>query len=43
MLPRLGLRNEDDETLYAGDTVASATGLFDVNFVFFALFNGFAE
>lgn len=43
MVTRLGLGDEDDETFHAGDTVAFAAGLFDVNLVLFALFNWLVE
>ena len=43
VLTRFGLRDEDDETFHPGDAVASAAGLFDVNFVLLAFFNWFVE
>ena len=43
MVTRLGLGDEDDEAFHAGDTVAFAAGLFDVNLVLFALFNWLVE
>jgi hypothetical protein len=43
VLTRFGLGDEDDETFHAGDSVASAAGLFDVNLVLFAFFNWLVE
>jgi hypothetical protein len=43
VVTRLGLGDEDDEAFHAGDTVASAAGLLDVNLVLFALFNWLVE
>ena len=43
VVTRLGLGDEDDEAFHAGDTVAFAAGLFDVNLVLFAFFNWFVE
>ena len=43
VVTRLGLGDEDDEAFHAGDTVAFAAGLFDVNLVLFAFFNWLVE
>jgi hypothetical protein len=43
VLTRLSLGDEDDETFHAGNTVALAAGLLDVNLVLFALFNWLVE